>query len=110
MDATLSTRALQKSTAITATDHGQIVALAAWLCFTAGVLLSAVRVYVRWPLTALAGKDDIAYAVSMLFAIVQTAMTLDEVRKGFGKIEADLEEQQIVSIAKVSGIPVQSRH
>lgn len=58
---------LQLSTAITETDHGQIVVLVAWLCFTAGVLLSMVRVYIRWPLNALAGKDDAAYAASALW-------------------------------------------
>lgn len=93
---------LQVSTAITSTDHGQIVVLAAWLCFTAGVLLSAVRIYIRWPLSALAGKDDLAYAVSTLLAIIQTALILNAVGRGFGKTEDDLEEWQAVATAKVS--------
>lgn len=51
---------LQTSTAITPTDHGQLVALASWLCMAIGTLLSMARLYVRWPLNVLAGKDDIA--------------------------------------------------
>ena len=93
---------LQLSTAITETDHGQIVVLVAWLCFTAGVLLSLVRVYIRWPLNALAGKDDVAYAVSALFAIIQTAITINAVNNGFGRTESELGGSQVVDAAKVS--------
>lgn len=96
---------LQVSTAITDTDHGQVVVLVAWLCFTAGILLSGVRAYIRWPLHALAGKDDIAYAVSTLFAIVQTAITLHAVRIGFGKTESELDDTQVSGIGRVSMIP-----
>lgn len=100
---------LQLSTAVTATDHGQIVVLVAWLCFTAGILLSLVRVYIRWPLNALAGKDDAAYAVSALFAIVQTAITIDAVKKGFGRTESALQSAQAVDAAKVSSFSNQSQ-
>jgi len=93
---------LQLSTAITATDHGQIVVLVAWLCFTAGVLLSLVRIYIRWPLNALAGKDDVAYAVSALLAIIQTAITINAVNNGFGRTESELGGAQVVDAAKVS--------
>jgi hypothetical protein len=93
---------LQLSTAITATDHGQIVVVVAWLCFTAGLLLSLVRVYIRWPLNALAGKDDGAYAVSALLAIVQTAITINAVSNGFGRTESELSGSQVVDAAKVS--------
>lgn len=93
---------LQLSTAVTATDHGQIVVLVAWLCFTAGVLLSLVRVYIRWPLNALAGKDDVAYAVSALLAIIQTAITINAVNNGFGRTESELGGSQVVDAAKVS--------
>lgn len=96
---------LQLSTAVTATDHGQIVVLIAWLCFTAGILLSLVRVYIRWPLSALAGKDDATYAVSALFAIIQTAITINAVSKGFGRTESELDGTQVVNAAKVSGSP-----
>ncbi|KAM0702890.1 hypothetical protein Q7P35_010322 [Cladosporium inversicolor] len=91
---------LQLSTAVTATDHGQIVVLVAWLCFTAGVLLSLVRVYIRWPLNALAGKDDVAYAVSALLAIIQTAITINAVNNGFGRTESELGGSQVVDAAK----------
>lgn len=93
---------LQVSNAITATDHGQIVVLVAWLCFTAGILLSMVRAYIRWPLHALAGKDDVAYAVSTVFAIIQTAVTLTTVRNGFGETESELKDEQVLEVAKVS--------
>jgi hypothetical protein len=93
---------LQFSTAVTPTDHGQIIVLVAWLCFTAGILLSLVRVYIRWPLNALAGKDDAAYAVSALVAIIQTAITIDAVSKGLGRTDLELEERQVVDAAKVS--------
>jgi hypothetical protein len=93
---------LQPSTAITPTDHGQIIALVGWLCFTAGVLLSLVRVYIRWPLDMLAGKDDITYATSALFAIVQTAITINAVGNGLGRTEFELEGDQAVNAAKVS--------
>ena len=93
---------LELSTAVTATDHGQIIAVVAWLCFTAGVLLSLVRVYIRWPLNMLAGKDDVTYAVSALFAIVQTAITINAVSKGLGRTHSELEEAQVVDAAKVS--------
>ena len=93
---------LQVSTAITATDHGQIVVLAGWLCLTIGTLLSIARVYVRWPLNVLAGKDDIAYAVSFLLAAIQTAVTIDAVRRGFGRVERELEDWQVARISKVS--------
>jgi hypothetical protein len=96
---------LQLSTAITETDHGQIVVLVAWLCFTAGVLLSMVRVYIRWPLNALAGKDDAAYAVSALLAIIQTAITIKAVNNGFGRTASELSSTQVVDIAKVSHPP-----
>ena len=93
---------LQVSTAVTATDHGQIVVLVAWLCFTAGLLLSLVRVYIRWPLNALAGKDDGAYAVSAILAIIQTAVTINAVSNGFGRTESELSDTQVVDAAKVS--------
>jgi hypothetical protein len=93
---------LQPSTAVTPTDHGQIIALVGWLCFTAGVLLSLVRVYIRWPLNMLAGKDDITYAISALFAIVQTAITINAVGNGLGRTEFELEGNQAINAAKVS--------
>jgi hypothetical protein len=93
---------LQVSTAITATDHGQIVVLAGWLCLAIGTLLSIARVYIRWPLNVLAGKDDIAYAISMLLAVIQTAVTIDAVRRGFGRVELELEDWQIARISKES--------
>ena len=96
---------LQLSTAVTATDHGQIVVVVAWLCFTAGVLLSLVRVYIRWPLNALAGRDDVAYAVSTLFAIIQTAITINAVNNGFGRTGSELSGLQVVDAAKVSRSP-----
>lgn len=96
---------LEVSTAITEIDHGPIVVLVAWLCFTAGILLSVVRAYIRWPLHALAGKDDIAYAVSTVFAIVQTAITLRAVRLGFGEKESELDPRQVSDIERVSAIP-----
>jgi hypothetical protein len=34
---------LEVSTAITATDHGRIVVVFAWLSFTAGIMISAVK-------------------------------------------------------------------
>ena len=89
------------STAITATDHGQIVVLAGWLCLAIGSLLSLARVYVRWPLNVLAGKDDIAYTVSFLLAVIQTAVTIDAVGRGFGKVEQELEDWQVARTAKV---------
>jgi len=100
---------LQVSTAVTATDHGQIVVLVAWLCFTAGLLLSLVRVYIRWPLNALAGKDDGAYAVSAILAIIQTAITINAVSNGFGRTESELNDTRVVNVAKVgrSRIPLQ---
>lgn len=103
--ATTAVPTLQVSTAVTDTDHGQIVVLAAWLCFTAGVLLSAVRVYIRWPLNALAGKDDYAYAISFLLAIVQTAVTVNAVKNGFGRTESELDGRQAIDAAKVSPEP-----
>lgn len=100
---------LQVSNAVTATDHGKLVVLAAWLCLTAGILLSAARVYIRWPLNALAGKDDVIYAVATALAIVQTAVTLHAVENGFGRTEAELSEQQSTYAAKVSQLlPVYS--
>lgn len=93
---------LELSTAVTDVDHGQVVALAAWLCFTAGVLLSVVRVYIRWPLNALVGKDDYAYAVSFGLTIVQTAVTVNAVRNGFGKTGYELDRRQAIDVAKVS--------
>lgn len=93
---------LQLSNAVTETDHGQIVVVVAWLCLTAGILLSLVRVYIRWPLNALAGKDDAAYAVSAIFAVVQTAIAIDAVKKGFGQTESELRQPQVVDAAKVS--------
>ena len=92
------------STAVTPTDHGQIVVLVAWLCFTAGILLSMVRLYIRWPLNALAGKDDLTYAISTVFAIVQTAITINAVGKGFGRIQRELNPAQVVAAAKVSRV------
>ena len=89
------------STAITATDHGQIVVLAGWLCLAVGTLLTMSRVYVQWPLNVLAGKDDIAYAVSFFIAAIQTAVTINAVRRGFGRVERELEDGQIASTAKV---------
>jgi len=96
---------LQLSTAVTATDHGQIVVLVAWLSFTAGILLSFVRVYIRWPLNALAGKDDATYAVSFLLATIQTAITINAVSKGFGRMESDLDVTQVINAAKVGPSP-----
>jgi hypothetical protein len=104
-DASPPISTLQPSTAITATDHGQIVVLVAWLCFTAGVLLSLVRVYIRWPLNALAGKDDVTYAVSALFAIIQTAIMINAVSNGLGRTESELDRTQVVNVAKVSYLP-----
>ena len=61
---------LQTSTAITATDHGKIVVLASCIWLAIGIQLSIARAYVRWPLNVLAGKDDVAYAVAVLTAMV----------------------------------------
>ena len=97
---------LQVSTAITTTDHGQIVVLAGWLCLAIGTSLSMARIYIRWPLNVLAGKDDIAYSVSVLFAFVQTAVIIDAVRRGFGRVAPELEDWQVVRISKVSTISV----
>lgn len=93
---------LKFSTAVTATDHGQIIALVAWLCFTAGILLSLVRLYIRWPLNRLAGKDDVTYAVSALFAIVQTSIVINAVSGGLGRTDSELERKQVIDAAKVS--------
>lgn len=101
-DATPSILPLRLSTAVTATDHGQIIALVAWLCFTAGMLLSLVRLYIRWPLNRLAGKDDVTYAVSALFAVLQSAITINAVSKGLGQTESELEKGQVLDAAKVS--------
>lgn len=60
------------------------------------------RIYVRWPLNVLAGKDDIAYAVSFFLAVVQTAVTIDAVGRGFGKVERELKDWQVARISKVS--------
>ena len=92
---------LPVSTAITATDHGRIVVLAGWLCLAVGTLLSMSRVYVRWPLNVLAGKDDIAYAVSFFLAAIQTAVTINAVGRGFGRVERELEDWQVARISKV---------
>lgn len=95
---------LTVSTAVTPTDHGKVVVLAAWLSFTAGLLLSAARAYIRWPLHRLAGKDDAVYAIATVLAVVQTAITINAVDRGFGKIESDLPPQRAITIAKVSRI------
>ena len=96
---------LEISNAITASDHGQLVVLFAWLSFTAGVLISAVRVQIRWPSNSTAGKDDLACAISTGVAFVQTAIVLNTVRNGFGRIASDLDDVQATKIAKVSGKP-----
>lgn len=101
-NAVMSIPKLQVSDAVTATDHGKLVVLAAWLCLTAGILLSAARVYIRWPLNALAGKDDVIYAAAMALAIVQTAITLHAVENGFGRTETELSRHQSIYAAKVS--------
>jgi hypothetical protein len=93
---------LEVSTAITTTDHGQIVVVFAWLSFTAGVMISAVRMQVRWPSNSRAGKDDIACAVSTMVAFVQTAIVLNTIRNGLGRIGTDLGAEQAMRIAKVS--------
>jgi hypothetical protein len=93
---------LEVSTAITATNHGQIVVVFAWLSFTAGVMISAVRMQVRWPSNSIAGKDDLACAVSTVTAFVQTAVILNTVRNGFGRTGTDLGDAQAMRIAKVS--------
>ena len=94
---------LEVSTAITATNQGQLVVVFAWLSLTAGILISAVRVYVRWPSSnSKAGKDDLACALSTALAFVQTAVTLSAVRDGFGRIESEMEDVQVNDIAKVS--------
>jgi hypothetical protein len=95
---------LQVSTAITGTDHGQIVILASCICLAIGILLSIARVYVRWPLNVMAGKDDVAYAVAICLAIAQTAITVNAVQKGFGKVESELSEWQVVATSKVCPI------
>lgn len=100
---------LQVSTAINATDHGQVVVLAGWICLLIGIVLSAVRVYVRWPLNALAGKDDIAYTIAFLLAIIQTAITLDAVKNSFGRVETELEESQTAHTARVSTVSICTR-
>ena len=102
--ASLPKPTLQTSTAITATDHGQIVVLASCICLAIGILLSIARVYVRWPLNVMAGKDDLAYAVAMCLATVQTAITINAVQKGFGKVGSELSEWQVVNTSKVSAI------
>jgi hypothetical protein len=93
---------LEVSTAVTATDHGQIVVVFAWLSFTAGVMVSAVRMQIRWPSNSVAGKDDLACAVSTVIAFVQTAFILNTVRNGFGRVHTDLGDAQAMGIAKVS--------
>jgi hypothetical protein len=93
---------LEVSTAITATNHGQIVVVLAWLSFTAGVMISAVRMQVRWSSNSIAGKDDLACAVSTVIAVVQTAVILNTVRNGFGRTGTDLGDAQAMGIAKVS--------
>lgn len=95
---------LPVSTAITATDHGRIVVLAGWLCLAIGTVLSMARVYVRWPLNVLAGKDDIAYAVLFVLAVIQSAVTIDAVGRGFGRVERELENWQVAMISKVRTI------
>jgi hypothetical protein len=108
MQAPLPKPTLQASTAITATDHGQIVVLASCICLAIGILLSIARVYVRWPLNVMAGKDDLAYAVAMCLATAQTAITINAVQRGFGKVESELSEWQVVNTSKVSTISSRS--
>lgn len=52
----------------------------------------------------MAGKDDVAYAVAMCLAIAQTAITVNAVQKGFGKVEAELSKWQVVTTSKVCPI------
>lgn len=92
---------LEVSNAITASDQGQMVVVFAWLSFTAGVMISAVRMQVRWPSNSRAGKDDLACAVSTMVAFVQTAVVLNTIRNGFGRIGTDLGDGQAMVIAKV---------
>jgi hypothetical protein len=58
------------------------------------------RVYVRWPLNVLAGKDDITYGISFVLAMVQTAVTIDAVGRGFGRVERELEDWQVARKSK----------
>lgn len=104
MQAPLPKPTLQASTVITATDHGKIVVLASCICLAIGILLSIARVYVRWPLNVMAGKDDVAYAVATCLATAQTGITVNAVQRGFGKVESELSESQVVNTSKVSPI------
>ena len=52
----------------------------------------------------MAGKDDLAYAVAMCLATVQTAITINAVQRGFGKVGSELSEWQVVNTSKVSAI------
>lgn len=89
------------SDAVTPTDHGKIVVLVGWLCMIAGVLCTLARLQIRWPLPALAGRDDYTCAVAACLAIVQTAVTFHAVDDGFGKTEGDLSPRQTVNVEKV---------
>lgn len=89
------------STAVTPDDHGKIVVVVGWLCLIAGVLCTLARLQIRWPLPALAGKDDYICAAAAVLAIVQTAVTFHEVDNGFGRTENNLAPQQRVHVQKV---------
>lgn len=89
------------STAVTPDNHGKIVVTVGWLCLIAGVLCTLARLQIRWPLPALAGKDDYICALAAVWAIIQTAVTFREVDHGFGETSGNLAPQQRVNVEKV---------
>ncbi|ERT01164.1 hypothetical protein HMPREF1624_02406 [Sporothrix schenckii ATCC 58251] len=83
--------------AVTDTDQGGILAIAASLGLVFGVISLLIRTYVRIECRAAFGKDDYAAFLSMVVALIQGVLVFLAISNGFGKVVADLTSDAILA-------------
>ncbi|OAA67119.1 hypothetical protein SPI_01695 [Niveomyces insectorum RCEF 264] len=87
---TSNTTLLPPLKAVTATDQGGILAIAASLGLVFGIVSLLMRVYVRVECRAAFGKDDMAAVLSMAVTALQSIIVFLAIKRGFGEITSDL--------------------
>lgn len=84
----------QWSTAISASDRGPLVTIAAGLMLVAMVLFLGFRLTIRWPWAKLIGWDDWATMLGSLFACGQSIAVFVAIDRGLGVHRSDLSVEQ----------------
>ncbi|GME62427.1 hypothetical protein AC579_7044 [Neofusicoccum parvum] len=96
---------LASSNVITPDNHGAYVTITASLMLVSMVLLTGLRLSIRYPFTQLFGLDDAAIVISAICAIAQTVAILEAVKAGLGRHVLSLSDDMRETAQKVHSPP-----